>query len=232
MKGLFYKELYQLFSRKGFYLISALFLYMVLSLASANVYEGLGFYETKIAFALNIFLVLVLTFMTTAMSLKTLNEDEQTSFSNFALSSPISYKNFVLVKYAIVWLFTIFNVVYCLILLLIFQDLTAVQLAIISLAIIFVQTLLPAIVFPVIYKFGTHAGRVIFIMSCILMIAFVKAISDLVQYIEAENFSSLAIMLALGISTILINGISYGISVNAVRKNDLNGDNKVAIRID
>ncbi len=232
MKGLFYKEFYQLLSRKSFYLISALFLYMVFVLASANVYGELGFYETKLAFILNMFLILVLTFMTTAMSLKTLNEDEQISFSNFALSSPISYKEFVLVKYAIAWFFAIFNVIYCLILLLIFHNLTTAQLATISLAIMFVQTLLPAIVFPFIYKFGTHAGRTIFIMSCILMIAFIKVFSDLAQYIGSQEFPSVAVILSLVVLTILINGISYRASVNAVSKNDLNDDNKVAVRID
>ncbi len=232
MKGLFYKEFYQLLSRKSFYLISALFLYKIFNLVSASVYGDYDLYEAKIVFVLNMVLILALTVVTTAMSLKTLKEDEQTSFLNFALSSPISYKKIVLVKYAMTWFFTIFNVIYCVILLLIFQNLTTAQLATISLAIMFVQTLLPAIIFPVIYKFGTHAGRTIFIMSCIFLVFFVRAFSIPSQGIDLQKFSSLAIMFTLGISTILINGISYGISAKFVRKKDLNGDNKVAIRID
>ncbi len=221
MKGLLYKEFRQIISNKVMLIVVLGFLTLIINGISRNaVYTSLP----------------IVAFILAIISLKTQAEDEKNSFERFGLSCPLNHKEFILPKYIIMWGFSLFIFVLSVVLLNLFSDKSASEITRLSFFLVFIQMIIPCFLFPLSYKVGSQTAQisfaVVFFATIFLVVPILKHYvlksASLTNYIlqtekstlsflGAENFFSLKYILIMSFGLVLINTISFLISVLVVK---------------
>ncbi len=204
MAGLFYKEIIQIVSNKVTHIAMIAFLILIISSVVDN-------------YILN--MLPMVAFIVSIFTLNTQYEDEKNSFENFALASPVTYKEFLLPKYIIIWIASLFVFSLSMIILNFFSEQPILQIVTTSFLVLFIQTLFPCFLLPLSYKFGSQKARIVFLLIFFATIfLLIPALKNFVLKSEAltayilnteKNFYSLKYILIISIAIILINAISF-----------------------
>ncbi len=204
MRGLFYKELRQIVGNKfTFMVIFGFIMMIVITILDNSVLTSLP----------------IITVIVAMNSLNTQYEDEKNSFESFGLSCPLSHKEFILPKYILIWISSLFIFALSIGVLNFFSDQNNSRIITVAFTLLFIQTLFPCFLLPLSYKLGSQKARIIFMLvffaTVFLLIPvlknFVLKSESLTAYIlnTEKNFYSLKYILIMSGTIILINAISF-----------------------
>jgi ABC-2 type transport system permease protein len=146
--------------------------------------------------------------------------DTQSRVDSYIIPGPVKRSTIVLSRYSFVWLLALIGILFTVILKIFTGDgaLEKMPWHLIVATMLLLTTFIAAIQIPLMYKFGAEQGRLVFVVLYFIIFALFSYIGGKKEFMlelmsKLGNFNLSIISLTIIAITIVINAISYAISV-------------------
>ncbi len=168
----------------------------------------------------------MITVLSTVSPITSLSYDEKSKFDHLAVTMPLTRKEIVISKYVLFLTINVVSSFICFTLASFNKNVSFDENTFTLLAVFLISTIFQSILLPVIYKFGTEKGRIVFFIFLIIPIIAIILFSVLNTKISINTiafFEEHSNLIAIGIilTFILTYILSIIISIKIYTKKDL-----------
>lgn len=194
-------------------------LYVIKRYARATILVALIFAAVGLMSANNASFTGMISMMSTMMVINAFSYDDLAKWDRYALAMPISRKTMVGARYLLgfcLWLGGVLLALVILLVSMIVHQQNTYQESLMIIAMIGAGMLMAtAISLPMLYKFGVEKGRIL------LLLAFLPPVAVAIVPVMIFGEGAMIFLIAVfPVASLAMYAISYGVSVNIVRKRD------------